>query len=253
MYIKEQNIKTLFLIKISMLILFTWLCHFINDMNGFIKSSDESYTLGRVLKKRTYRLLAEYKEGKGSNIVVLKDMPNYKECKNKDKSNNKKGGILKNGKPNKSLSKKRFYIKLTDYNDGMYDKKYLNFEKKWIRKNDYEIFQEQNKRISDKNLKKIKFRSYGFAVAVFFLFFLFGIGFPILQGLELLKPLQTQLLGLLTIFSFNPTAVQDYICSIFYGVLIIILAIVIITTIPKILINNEEYKKFKLMNVQKEQ
>ncbi|SBT00889.1 Plasmodium exported protein (Pm-fam-a like), unknown function [Plasmodium malariae] len=242
-------------------------------MNGFIKSSDESYTLGRVLKKRTYRLLAEYKEGKGSNIVELKDMPNYKECKNKDKSNNKKGEIRKNGKPNKSLSKKRFYIKLTDYNDGIPDRKYFNFEKKWIRKKDYEIFQEQNKRISDKNFKKIKFRSYGFAVAVFFLFFLFGIGFPVLQGLELLEPLQKQLLGILSeiiglelleplqkqllgILSEiigDPTVVQHFICSIFYGVLIIILAIVIITTIPKILINNEEYKKFKLMNVKKEQ
>ncbi|SCP03073.1 fam-m protein [Plasmodium malariae] len=250
----EQNIKTLFLIKISMLILFTRLWHFINDMNGFIKSSDESYTLGRVLKKRTYRLLAEYKENKGSNIVVLKDMPNYKECKNKDKSNNKKGGILKNGKPNKSLSKKRFYIKLTDYNDGMSDRKYFNFEKKWIRKKDYEIFQEQNKRISDKNFKKIKFRSYGFAVAVFFLFFLFGIGFPILQGLGYLRTLKIHFLGMIGLITgLDPTAVQDYICSIFFGVLIIILAIVIITTIPKILINNEEYKKFKLMNVQKEQ
>ncbi|SBT86048.1 fam-m protein [Plasmodium malariae] len=249
----KQNIKTPFLIKISGLILLTWLCHFINDMNGFIKSSDASYTLGRVLKKRTYRLLAEYKEGKGSNIVELKDIPNYKECKNKDKSNNKKGEIRKNGKPNKSLSKKRFYIKLTDYNDGMPDRKYFNFEKKWIRKKDYEIFQEQNKRISDKNFKKIKFRSYGFAVAVFFLFFLFGIGFPILQGLELLEPLQKQLLGILSEIIGDPTVVQHFICSIFYGVLIIILAIIIIITIPKILINNEKYKKFKLMNVQKEQ
>ncbi|SBS99063.1 Plasmodium exported protein (Pm-fam-a like), unknown function [Plasmodium malariae] len=220
----------------------------------FIGSSDESCTLDIYLNKRIYRLLDEYKLGKCSNSVVLKeDIPNYRECKKKDISNNnKKDGILKRKQPNKSLNNWRFYTQVPAYNKQMSDRNYFYFKKQWVNKNDSKFFQEKNSKIRDIDIKKIKFRSYGFGVAVLLLFFLFGIGYPILQGLDLLKPLQTKLLGLLTLFSLDPTPIQYFICSIFFGVLIIILAIVIITTIPKILINNEKYKKFKLMYLQKE-
>ncbi|SBS92638.1 Plasmodium exported protein (Pm-fam-a like), unknown function [Plasmodium malariae] len=214
-----------------------------------IKSLDECYTLGRILNKRTHRLLAEYKKDKSSDILVLKeDIPNYREFEKKDISYCIKGEIRKIEKSNKPLHKERFYTQVTDDNKGIIDKKYFHFEKKWVNKKDYGILRDKSRKISENDLKKIKFRSYGFIVTLFSIFFLFGIVYPVLEGLNMLKELKNNLLGILGNIIGDPTAVQHYICSIFFGVLISILAIIIIITIPKILINNEKYKKFKLMD-----
>ncbi|SBS97165.1 Plasmodium exported protein (Pm-fam-a like), unknown function [Plasmodium malariae] len=222
-------------------------------MNGFISSSDESYTLDENLNKGTYRLLDEYKQSINPNNVVFKeDIPNYSEHEKKDIYNNKRRGIRRSEKLNKSLNNERFYTHVTDYNKEMFDRKYFRFEKKWVNKKYYGVSKEQNGRIRDIDIKKIKFRSYKFLVAVIFLFFLFGIGYPILQGLEKLKTLRAYLLSILGYFMNDPSPAQHLVLSIFFGALIIILAIIIIITIPKILINNEKCNKFKFMNVQKE-
>ncbi|SBT01239.1 Plasmodium exported protein (Pm-fam-a like), unknown function [Plasmodium malariae] len=224
-----------------------------NDMHGFISSEDESFTTGRNLCKSINRLLTEYKQGECSNIVILKeDIPNYKHCEKEDQSNIKKEEIRKSEITNNSLNKELFYTQVTDCSKGMFDRKYFHFEKKWVDKNDYEVFQEQNRRTRDTDFKKIKFRSYAFVVVFFFLFFLFGIGYPILQGFGHLRNLQNNLSGILAMIMKEKTALlEPFVCSIFFGVLIIILAIIIIITIPKILINNEKYNKLKLIDTQK--
>ncbi|SBS95499.1 PIR Superfamily Protein [Plasmodium malariae] len=230
----------MFLIKISAFILLTWL----------IKSSNEIYNFSRNLIRRNYRLLAEYKLDKCSNVVVLKeDRPNYTEYKKKYISNNIKGGIRTSDESNKSLNNERRYKQVTGCNKETLDRIYYRFKNKWVNKKDYEISQKQNRRICNINLRKIKFRSYGFAFAIFSLFFSFGIGFPILQALELLGPLEKNILGIVG-YLIDPTSIKDYISLIFFGVLIIILAITIMITIPKILINNEKYEKIKLMDIQ---
>ncbi|SBS94728.1 Plasmodium exported protein (Pm-fam-a like), unknown function, partial [Plasmodium malariae] len=210
------------------------------------KSLYDILKVNRKLGIRNYRLLAKCKEKKGSNIVELnEDMANNVKCEKYSLYNNEKALTKKKKKSNRyPLNKAQYYTEVTDYNNGIFDGKYFHFEKKLIKKKDYDSFLEEKRRIRDITLKKIKFRSYGFGIVIFFLFFLFGIGLPILHGLEYLKnvlsPLET-LLG-----SAGDQA-KKYSFLISFGILIIILSIIILVSIPKILKNNEKYKKIKYM------
>ncbi|SBT86051.1 fam-m protein [Plasmodium malariae] len=185
----EQIVKSMLFIKISAFILLNGICHFKNDVNTFNKSINEDYTLGRKLDIKTFRLLAKCRQDKDSNILGLKqNMQNNTKYKKKDIAINEKGDKDKNKKSNKSsLHKAQYYTEVIDYNNGMFDGKHFHFEKKWIKKKDYDNFLERNRRVCDISLRKIKLRKYRYGVAMFFIFLLLGIGIPILSSLPSLK------------------------------------------------------------------
>ncbi|SBT86133.1 fam-m protein [Plasmodium malariae] len=246
----EQKIKLLLFINIYIFILLTWICRSKNDVSTFSKSKYENCSLGRKLKTRNYRSLAKYKQNNDLNNVCLKeDVSNNVQCEKKDISNKEK-----NRKSNRNLlNKAQYYTDVIDYNNGMFDGKHFHFEKKLIKKQCYDDYLDKNKKISNIALKKIKFKSYGFGIAIFILFFLLGIGLPILRGLDLGKNpilrtfsyLWEHIEGKLD-ESLKSLGVEKFFLIIFL-VSIVVLGAIIILTIPKILRNNEKYKKIKLM------
>ncbi|SBS93576.1 Plasmodium exported protein (Pm-fam-a like), unknown function [Plasmodium malariae] len=214
------------------------------------KSLNKNCSLGRKLKTRNYRSLAKYKQNNDLNNVCLKeDISNNMQFERKDISNNEK-----NRKSNRNLlNKAQYYTDVIDYNNGMFDGKHFHFEKKLIKKQCYDDYLDKNRKISNIALKKIKFRSYGFGIAIFILFFLLGIGLPILRALDLGDK------QILSTFSSLWDLIKDKVDGplkclgvekfflIIFLVSIVVLGAILIITIPKILRNNEKYKKIKLM------
>ncbi|SBS91556.1 Plasmodium exported protein (Pm-fam-a like), unknown function [Plasmodium malariae] len=235
-------------------------------MGIFNKYFDKKCNCIKKLYSRSYRLLTKYKHHEVSNIIHLRKNIKYdKKYDKKDISNNEKLAKAKNKQSNRSLlNKAEYYTEVIDYNNGMFDGKHFHFEKKWIKKKDYDDLVEKNRRIRDIYLKKRKFRSYAFGIAIYFLFFLFGIGIPILKGLESSSILKDKgpfaliwkiIEPMLNLAEPKEKAAQAakaagfaYFYLITFGVLIIILAAILLITIPKILRNNEKYTKIKLMN-----
>ncbi|SBT00640.1 Plasmodium exported protein (Pm-fam-a like), unknown function, partial [Plasmodium malariae] len=199
--------------------------------------------------------LAKYKEYKNYNDVGLKNNRQNKwEHQEKNIYNNKKCGKGKNKQSNRSLlNKEQYYTEFMDYNNGMFDGKHFHFEKKWIKKKDYDNFLEKNRRIRDITLKKIKFRKYRYGFPMLFLFFLLGIGLPILCGFELpegsFKTIIDELYKKIKAGINSLIDLQDgHIYLILFCIFIVIFSIILIIAIPKILKNNEKYQKIKLMN-----
>ncbi|KAI4837657.1 hypothetical protein MKS88_003070 [Plasmodium brasilianum] len=147
----QQKTVLILLTKISAFILLTWICKY-------------------------------------SNIAELKEnIPYIDVIEKRDISHKEKGFIRKTKYSNgSSLYKAQYYTEVIDYNNGMFDGKYFHFEKKCMKKKDYDHFFEK-KRIGNIALKKIKFRNYGFGVAVFVIYFLLGIGIPSLYGIDSLN------------------------------------------------------------------
>ncbi|SBS96413.1 Plasmodium exported protein (Pm-fam-a like), unknown function, partial [Plasmodium malariae] len=212
----------------------------------------DNYNIGIKIETKNYRLLAKYKQDKDSNYIRLKeDIQNNRQCQKNNIYNNEIGFKGKNKKTISSkLNKAEYYTEYIDYNNGMFDGKHFHFEKKWIRKKDYNNFLEKNRRIRDIALKKIKFRNYGFGVAIFVLFFLFGIGFPILYGHGYLSTVADYIKKLLeTALSLdNDIVTPFYAYILFFSIILIILSIIIIVGITKILTNNEKYQQIKLIS-----
>ncbi|KAI4838054.1 hypothetical protein MKS88_003477 [Plasmodium brasilianum] len=251
----ERIAKSILFIKISAFILLTGICHFKNDVNTFNKSINEDYTLGRKLDIKTFRLLAKCKQNKDSNILGLKqNIQNNTKCKKKDIAINEKGDKSKIKKSNKcSFNKAQYYTEVIDYNNGIFDGKHFHFEKKWIKKKDYDNFLEKNRRIRDISLRKIRFRKYGIGVALFFLFFLMGIGIPILPAITPLKE-AWESLGESKSWGNWKKAIDgfakslgDYAFIILFTIFIVILSVILIIAIYRILRNNEKYTKMKLI------
>ncbi|SBS97578.1 Plasmodium exported protein (Pm-fam-a like), unknown function [Plasmodium malariae] len=217
------------------------------------------YTFGNILDARSCRLLARYKQDKGSNNVKIRNViANKGECKKRNISNNKEE-ITKNKKNSyrNLLNRAQFYTEVIDYNNGMFDGKHFHFEKKWIKKKDYDNYLEKKRRIRDIGLKKIKFRNYGFGVAIYFLFFLLGIGLPIYRGFELsienLEDGRYEIVKKIIKLLSDLTGLDEggnYI--LFFGVAFIMLAALIIVATYRILRNNEKYNKLKLMTRENE-
>ncbi|SBS95918.1 Plasmodium exported protein (Pm-fam-a like), unknown function, partial [Plasmodium malariae] len=223
--------------------------------NTFNKSINEDYLLGRKLDIKTFRLLAKCKQDKDSNILELKQsIQNNRKCKKKYIALNEKREKDKNKKSNKSLlNKAQYYTEVIDYNNGMFDGKHFHFEKKWIKKKDYDNFLEKNRIIRDISLRKIKFRKYGIGVAFFFLFFLLGIGIPILPAISPLND-AWKALGENKSWKNWKNAIDgfvnnlgDYAFTILFTVFIVILSVILIIAIYRILRNNEKYTKMKLI------
>ncbi|SBS98038.1 Plasmodium exported protein (Pm-fam-a like), unknown function [Plasmodium malariae] len=216
------------------------------------KSLYDNLKVNRKLDIRNYRLLAKCKKKKDLNIVSLnEDIADNGEFEKKTTYNNENVFTKEKKQSNRCpLNKAQYYAEVMDYNNGIFDGKYFHFEKKWIRKKDYDNFLEKNRRIRDIKLKKIKFRSYGFGVAIFILFFLFGIGLPILKVLDYLNEVLSPLESVLTNLASDEAKKFSFL--ILFGIVIIILSVLIIGSIPKILKNNEKYKKIKYMTERNE-
>ncbi|SBS96568.1 Plasmodium exported protein (Pm-fam-a like), unknown function [Plasmodium malariae] len=214
---------------------------------------NENYCLSRVLVIRIYRLLANYKQQYSNNVYLKEKFPNNGVNEKKGIHSNKMDITGKRKQSKRSLlNKAQYYTEIVDYNNGMFDGKHFHFEKKWIRKKDYDNFLERKRKICDITLKKIKFKNYGFGVAIFFFFFLLGIGLRIYRGLEMSSPnLESQrgvtINGIISRITAMIDLEEGTIYVILFGILMIILAIIFIIAIYKILRNNEKYNKIKLM------
>ncbi|SBS98511.1 Plasmodium exported protein (Pm-fam-a like), unknown function [Plasmodium malariae] len=212
----------------------------------FNKFLDENWTSCKRLDTRYYRLLAKYKQNKDSNNLGLKGDKPFSGKENKQKNK------LYNRSP---LNKAQYYTEVIDYDNGLFDSKHFYFKRKLIKKQDYDIFLEQKRRICNMALKKIKFRKYKYGAFMFFLFFLFAIGLPILQGFDYLKTAGDWIKTNITLLGTLWTAVEDvlsgakeYFFLISFGILMVILSVILLIALYKLLINNKKYNKIKLMS-----
>ncbi|SCP03079.1 fam-m protein [Plasmodium malariae] len=246
----KQKIKLHIIIKISMFLFLTWICHFGNNLSTFSKTLDKNFYLDRKLATRNYRSLVKYKQDYSNNECLKENFPNNGVNEKNDIYSNKKGTKIKSKQSNRSLlNKAQYYTEVVDYNNGMFDGKHFHFEKKLIKKKDYDNIIERKRRIRNISLKKIKFRSYSFGVAILFLFFLLGFGYPALHHYSVLEGVGEKLIELLSVFydKLNKALKASEMCIILYSIVIVILSVIIIVAIYKILRNNEKYKIIKLM------
>ncbi|SCP03060.1 fam-m protein [Plasmodium malariae] len=250
----RHKINIIIFIKIAEFIILTWISNFSNYVCISGKSLDGNCKYDRKVGIKSYRLLEKYKHDKDSNNVCLKErFPNTEIDKQKDISYNEKVTKRKNKQSNKSLlNKSQYYTEYIDYNNGIFDGKHFHFEKKWIKKRNYDDFLDKKSKICDILLKKIKFRSYGLAAFIFFLFMLIGIGLPILCGLGYMNEkieikFSSESLHDIVKSIVDTLCPEKYSYLIMFSLIIFILSIIIIIAVPKILKNNEKYKKIKLM------
>ncbi|SBT00538.1 Plasmodium exported protein (Pm-fam-a like), unknown function, partial [Plasmodium malariae] len=217
---------------------------------------DENCYFHRKLDVRNYRLLGKYKKDRDSTNVCLNEhISNNKRNQKSDITNNKKYAYRKYKQSiNDLLNKERYYTEIVDNNSSMFDGKHFHFERRWIKKKDYDEFLEKNRKICDIALKKIKFKSYGFAVVLFFIFFLLGIGIPGLHGIESLN-FEWKDIGKNEFWNYFkdiienmvPGSISPYIHIITFSILMIIISVILIVVIYKTLRNNEKYQQIKLM------
>ncbi|SBS96384.1 PIR Superfamily Protein, partial [Plasmodium malariae] len=219
---------------------------------------DGIYNVDSKLVERAYRLLGKHKQKKRSNVVCIKEeLPNNEGFEKKDISNHDDVAIRKRKQSNRrSLDKTELYTEVIDYDSGMFDGKHYHYEKKWINKKDYDNILKRKRRINFVTLSKMKYKGYGLVVAIFLFLLLFGIGLPVLEfsgvketiGKSLsnatwwlpMKDFGNKLASLLTDFILDNIFILSYVVS------IVMLAIVIVILVPRILRNNEKYKKIKL-------
>ncbi|KAI4837522.1 hypothetical protein MKS88_003999 [Plasmodium brasilianum] len=245
----ENKIKLNISIRIGMFAILSWICNFNNYVYIFNKSLDGMCIYDREAYTRNYRLLSKHKEDKDSNNLWLKGkVPNNEVIGQKIISNNEGGTNKKNNQSHKCLlNKAQYYTEVIDYNNGMFDGKHFHFQKKWVKKIDYDTFLEKKKRIGDISLKKIKFRSYKFGISIFLVFFLLGIGLPVSSAFGVSedsgigKDILTFLKNTLGLSSERDAYILLFLVT------FIMLAVLIIIAIFKILSNNEKYQKIKLM------
>ncbi|KAI4838058.1 hypothetical protein MKS88_003481 [Plasmodium brasilianum] len=242
-----HKIKLLFFIIIFTFILLTWIYHFNSELCTFNKSVDKNYNRSEKLETRCYRILAKYKQHNDSNNVYSKEtFTNNVGNNQKEIYKNEMCRKRKNIQSNRSiLNKEQYYTEVIDYNNGIFDGKHFHFQKKWIKKKNYDTFLEKKRRICNIALKKIRFRKYRYAAFMLFFFFLLGIGLPISYKFVSSSGVDTKILEFLkTILDLND---KGHAFILLFAVTFIMLSILIIIAIYKILRNKEKYQKFKFM------
>ncbi|SBT85716.1 fam-m protein [Plasmodium malariae] len=251
----EQKNELLLFIEVASSILLFWICLFNHDANIFNKLLDKNCYPCEKLDTRNCRLLTKYSRDKISDVADFKaNILHNREYEKKNMYNNEKGVKGKIQEYNRnSLSKAQFYTEVIDFNNGMFDGKHFHFEKKWIKKKDYEHFLEKKRRMCAVALKKIKFKNYGYIVAMFIIFYLFAIGIPLLGKLDFFKNgwenlSEENIWRILCGFvkEWGKTA-NAYVFLTLFCILIVISIILLVTGICKILRNNEKYSKIKLI------
>ncbi|KAI4836008.1 hypothetical protein MKS88_005228 [Plasmodium brasilianum] len=254
----EKKIKLHIIFKIGAFLFLTWIYRFNNNLSTFRKSMGGYFCNGMRLVRRNYRSLAINKQYKHSNNICDKE-----KIKNNTMNNKRyiytygKGDKRKIKYSNRSFPiKAQYYTEIEDYSNGMFDGKHFHFQKKWIKKKDYNNFVEKTRKICDISLEKIKFRSYGFGFFVLFLFLVLGIGIPISPVLlSLLYALETEfnnsVLGSICKWILQQLSIDKndlpYFFVVLFVILMVMLSVILIISLYKIIINNEKYNKFNLM------
>ncbi|KAI4839831.1 hypothetical protein MKS88_001734 [Plasmodium brasilianum] len=194
----EQKIMLSLFIKISTIILLTWLYHSYYDVNSLKENMDEKYNFSRHLKTSNCRLLAKYKQEKDSRIANFKEEMPHKELKEKKYiSNNKKeteGKLKQSCRSSLYIEKYSKNVKKNKCGIGK-TKKYFDFEKKIFKKLDYEYYVKNIKIIEYNEYKKLARRKRRIRITLLLLFILILI-LPILD-LSLETFTEGGLLGLL--------------------------------------------------------
>ncbi|SBT85619.1 fam-m protein [Plasmodium malariae] len=248
-FIFEKTNNLQFFINIAVFLLLTWICLFNSDTFIFRKSMEKNCHVDGGLDKRNYRSLAKYKPDNSNDLYLKENFQNNEVNKKKDIYRNEKVEKGKSKLSNISLlNKSQYYTEVIDYNKAIFDGKHFHFEKKWINKKDYDNFLDKKRRICYINLKKIKFRSYRYGVALFLIFLMLGVGYIIGDIYGVVKNAGEYIRNALSSIITIPESLDPYTCTILYGIDIIIFSILIIIAIPKILKNKEIYNKIKLMN-----
>ncbi|SBT01570.1 Plasmodium exported protein (Pm-fam-a like), unknown function [Plasmodium malariae] len=229
----------------------------IDVASGFSEYTNENCYLDKISDTRNYRLLVKYNLDNSNKVCLKEKFRNNGVNEKKDIYNNKKGTKKKNKYSSRNLlNKEKFYTEVIDYNNGMFDGKHFHFEKKWIKKRNYDDFVEKKRRICDISLKKIKFRSYGFGIVLFFFFFLFGIGIPLSPSfLSLLyataQEFKSSALGQFCMNVLKKLSINikdlPYLFIVLFVVFMVMLSVMLIISVYKILRNNEKYNKINLM------
>ncbi|SBS96578.1 Plasmodium exported protein (Pm-fam-a like), unknown function [Plasmodium malariae] len=194
------------------------------------------------------------------NVVSLKEkFPNNEDIGYNSISNNSKKDNRKNNQLSRTLlNKAQYYTEVIDYNNGMFDGKHFHFEKKWIKKKDYDNFLEKKRRTCDIALKNIKFKNYGYIVVMFLIFSLSAIGIDVLPRLKSLNDAwkilddSNILKSLYDVVDGWDKTVKISIYLTLFSVLILILIIVFVIGICKVLRNNEKYNKLKFISEENE-
>ncbi|SBT85650.1 fam-l protein [Plasmodium malariae] len=162
------------IINIAILLPFTSIFNFYNDMSKFNKIIDEILKENRKLDERTNRLLVKYKGDNEAHIVCLKDIQNNIDNKKKDVSNNEKEHKTKvkqsNGSSSRNVASNKQYKK---NNSCIFEtKKYSHLEKKIFNELDYIDFLNNNRTITNQMYKKIILKKFSLRVALPLLLFL---------------------------------------------------------------------------------
>ncbi|SBT85579.1 fam-m protein [Plasmodium malariae] len=215
----NQKIMLFLFIKISTFILLTWIYDFYSEQSTFNKIIDKNYNLSKKLDTRNYRLLAKYKLNNHSyNVCLKKKLEDNEANKQRDLSNNERRIKEKNKQSSRNLlNKAQYYVDVIDYNNGMFYGKNFHFQKKWIKKKDYDRLPMSCKcemvraGTTDTRSNSI--------------------------DLQIIKYI-SDLLG---------TKNELHVFILLYTVAFIILVVLIIIATYKILRNNEKYQKLKLM------
>ncbi|SBT87649.1 fam-l protein [Plasmodium malariae] len=165
----EQEIKLPIFIKVSIFIFISVICHFFSYMSIFDKFLCEKQTIGSKLDIKTYRLLAECKQDKYSNVLYLKkEMPNNIMKNEKYIYMNDKGDRRKMKQSDIHSLNNTGEHKLYEKNKSniFETKKLSHMEKKIFKELDYIDFLKNNRTISDKTYKKIICKKFALRFSV---------------------------------------------------------------------------------------
>ncbi|KAI4841029.1 hypothetical protein MKS88_000797 [Plasmodium brasilianum] len=165
----EQEIKLPIFIKVSIFIFFSAICHFFSYMSMFDKYLREKQTIGSTLNIKTYRVLAECKQDKYSNVLYLKkQIPNDIMKNEKYIYINDKGDIRKMKQSDVHSLNNNGEHKLYEKNKSniFETKKLSHMEKKIFKELDYIDFLKNNRTISDKTYKKVICKKFALRFSV---------------------------------------------------------------------------------------
>ncbi|KAI4839216.1 hypothetical protein MKS88_001760 [Plasmodium brasilianum] len=167
-------------VKITTLILLSWICHIYIYMNTYNKTLGECYNYRKKLYTRNYRLLEKYNQDKyPSSVCLMEDIPNGIHNKKDIYINQKYTSEKKKQSYRCSLSNEKGHKKDVKNKTYIFEtKKYSNLEKKIFKELDYEEFLKKNRTISDRIYKKIIRKKCGLRFALPLLILLvFAISF----------------------------------------------------------------------------
>ncbi|KAI4840195.1 hypothetical protein MKS88_001553 [Plasmodium brasilianum] len=209
----EKNIMFIFFIKISLFIVFIWICHFYSDMSRFKKFLYEKNNFGRKLHTPICRLLGIYIDDIYPYVGELElKIPYNTKQKNKNllRIDNEKWDKEKKEKLYRSsLIKEQLIKKLMKNKCTMLHGSYSHYEKKIMNGLNDRTFFKKMMLINDKNYKKLKSKKYRLRLCLILLLFIFVLILPIVDlSFGEFKSIGNFLKELCKLFGYNNTGLQ---------------------------------------------